>query len=310
MRWFALGLFSASSIILLWFRGVSRAHSTSRSYFIKHLGIPVDSHSRLTRKLVKRVSETSNEIKVLRNLHSMLDNSGYRIAWDTLLVSWLWLIAALPMLAVGFSGNIVSAAPAAAAAALLPIPAVKIVRMINRRNIENQSSRFTGDLALYLQCGIPIERSVDLVARDYGCPIKEHLNKVLKELDVGNRPDATLKELAELLDNPELELIAQTVKTSRETGADISKVMESIGMTIRERAAIKRELKTQTVQGKMSGRMVAALPLLFLALTATVSRQTLIILLTTIPGMLMLVVAVVLDIAGFLWINKILNIKI
>lgn len=310
MRWVALGFFSVSSIILLWFRGISRSQSTSRSYFIKHLGIPVDSCGRLTIKLIERMSKMSGNIQTLRDLRVCLKNSGYEKAWDTVLFCWLWLLAALPMLAVILSGNIVPAAPVAAVAALLPLPALKIVRMIHLHNIENQSSRFTGDLALYLQCGIPIERAVNLVARDYGYPIKEYLDKLLKELDIGNPPDTTLKEFAELLDNPEMELIAHTIKTSRETGSDVSRVMESIGTTIRERAAIKRELKTQTVQGKMSGRMVAALPMLFLALTAMVSKSTLITLLTTIPGLLMLVIAVALDVAGFLWISKILNIKI
>ena len=85
--------------------------------------------------------------------------------------------------------------------------------------------------------------------------------------------------------------------------------MGAVGDAARERAAIRRELETQTVQGRMSGRIVAGLPLIFLALSCLVARGTLAALLGTVPGLAMLVVAVALNALGFLWIRKILDIK-
>lgn len=310
MRWIALGIFSLFSILLLWFRGFTRSHDISLGFSRKHLGVGTNAQPQFPGVLVRRVSEVTINMSMIKNLRLHLENSGYDIKWDTVLIIWLLLIAALPVLAAVLFENVLLMAPAAAVAAACPLPAAKVLRRLRTRNIEDQSSGFTGDLALYLQCGIPVERAVDLVAGDYGYPIKEYLDKARKKLSIGTPPEAVLRELAGLLGNRELDLTAETVKTSRETGADISRVMESIGTTIRERAAIKRELKAQTVQGKLSGQLVAALPLLFLFLTAMISRRTLIILFTTVPGLAMLAIAVVLDVAGFLWINRILDIEI
>jgi tight adherence protein B len=85
--------------------------------------------------------------------------------------------------------------------------------------------------------------------------------------------------------------------------------MEAVGEALRERVAIRRELHTQTIQSRLSGHIVAALPLVFLGLSAMISRGTLSVLFGTVPGLLMLTAAVVLDTLGFLWIRRILDIK-
>jgi Flp pilus assembly protein TadB len=59
----------------------------------------------------------------------------------------------------------------------------------------------------------------------------------------------------------------------------------------------------------LSGRVVAALPLIFLALSALVSKSTLGVLIGSTPGLIILVVALCLNAAGFLWIRKILDIE-
>ena len=85
--------------------------------------------------------------------------------------------------------------------------------------------------------------------------------------------------------------------------------MEAVGDALRERAAIRRELNSQTIQGRLSGRIVAGLPFMFLGLTALMSKETLSALFGTMPGLVMFTVASVLDLLGFFWIRRILDIE-
>jgi tight adherence protein B len=172
-----------------------------------------------------------------------------------------------------------------------------------------QCERLASDLALYLRCGIPVEDSLALCARDLGPPLTDLLTRFQAEVSLGADSGPALLDLVGALDNQDLELIARAAVTSRETGADIREIMGNIGDAVRERAAIRRELYTQTVQGRMSGRIVAGLPLIFLGLSAVVSRGTLSVLLGTVPGLVMLFAAAVMDLLGFLWIRRILDIK-
>jgi tight adherence protein B len=177
------------------------------------------------------------------------------------------------------------------------------------RAAREQCDRLASDLALHLRCGIPVDEAVALCARDLGPPLSEALHRYLGEVALGANAGDALIELVRSLDSQDLELIALAAVTSRETGSDIRSVMGSVGEAVRERAAIRRELLTQTVQGRMSGRIVAGLPFIFLALSALVSRGTISVLLGTVPGVIMLSAAATLDVLGFLWIRKILDIK-
>ncbi|MBN1289431.1 MAG: type II secretion system F family protein [Actinobacteria bacterium] len=311
MRWLALVIFATFSVLLLWYRGVIRARKSARKYVDKHLGrYGDDEGGSVFSRPFGRISRAAGSSRALARLRSSLVNSGIRMDWDTVVALWLWLLVASPALTVAVLGNVVFAVPAFAAVFFLPPTALSAVKRVHEKNLIEQLERLTGDLALYIQCGIPVDKAVELLANDFHQPVKEHLDRLKKEFDIGTMPDKALMELATLVEDSELVLVAQTVRTSRETGADVSRVMESIGITIRERAAMKRELRTQTIQGKMSGQMVAALPLLFLALIAMVSRNALLTLMTTVPGLIMLGTALTLDIIGFKWINRMLDIKI
>lgn len=311
IRWPALGIFAAFSILFLWRRGTVRARNRAKGYIYKHLGSSKSDRGGFfaaTRFI--RLSEALKSSKALLRLRHSFENSGIETKWDNIPALWLWLVVASPTLAVAFFGSITAAFPAFAGALILPIPALSLVERIKNRNLSEQLERLAGDLTLYIQCGIPTLKAIDFIATDYGPPVAEYLDYLQKELAVGVTPDKALMKFASKCGDSDLVLIAQTLKTSRETGSDISRIMESIGVTIRERAEVKRELRTQTVQGKMSGQMVAALPLFFLAVTSVISKGLLKTLFTTVPGLLMLGTALILDVAGFKWINKILDIKI
>ena len=135
------------------------------------------------------------------------------------------------------------------------------------------------------------------------------MERFQSDVALGSDVGASLLELVADFDNRDLELIAQALVTSRDTGSEISGIMDTIGEAVRERASIRRELATQTVQGRMSGRVVAALPLIFLALSVLVSRNTLRTLVGTTPWLIILVVGVGMNVAGFLLIRKILDIN-
>jgi tight adherence protein B len=164
-------------------------------------------------------------------------------------------------------------------------------------------------LTAYMQCGIPFQEAMALCARDIPPPLSEHLKGFLSRVELGGDVPRALEELVLTLGNRDFELVSLAASTSRETGSDIRSVMGAVGEAARERAAIRRELETQTVQGKMSGRIVAGLPVIFLALSCVLSRGTLWALLGTLPGIVMLTAAVVLNTLGFLWIRKILDLK-
>ena len=308
MRWCALAVFISASVYFLWRRGRARSRAKALLHMRKHLGEAAKPESsggarRRLAALLGRLDET----RYLHRLRGSVEGSGIKLSWESFRLMWLWSLVVLPALTVLLTGNALSAPPAVACAFLLPGPLLSTFRRKSELKAREQCDRLAADLSLYLRCGIPIEEAVALCAEDCEPPVAEQLVKYQGEVALG-AGDSALLELVGALDNPDLDLIAQAVITSRETGSDIRVVMEAIGEALRERAAIRRELDSQTVQGRLSGRIVAGLPFIFLGLSALVSRDTLTVLLGTASGIVMLAVATALDLLGFLWIRRILDI--
>ncbi len=178
-----------------------------------------------------------------------------------------------------------------------------------RQARSGQCDLLVASLTTYMQCGVPFEEALSLCVQDLLPPVREHLLRFSSQLELGADVPHALAELVRALDSRDFELVAMAAVTSRETGSDIRSVMRALGEAARERAAIRRELDTQTIQGRLSGRIVAGLPLIFLSLSCAVSRGTLSVLFGSPAGILMLAAAGVLNLFGFLWIRKILDVE-
>ncbi|MBU1671865.1 MAG: type II secretion system F family protein [Actinobacteria bacterium] len=241
-------------------------------------------------------------------LREALEASGLPVTWNAFCALWGLALLAVPAAAFMLTGSVVAIPLSASAVLAVPGPVLKALRRLAGKKASDRCDRLAADLALYLRCGIPVEAALSLCAEGAG-PVLPELARARSEVDLGVRADAALLEMATDLDSPDLGLIARAAMTSRETGADVRGVMDAVGEAVRDRASIRRELAGQTVQGRMSGRIVAALPFLFLGMSALLSRDTARVLFGTTPGLIMLCVGGALDAAGFLWMRRILDIK-
>jgi tight adherence protein B len=86
--------------------------------------------------------------------------------------------------------------------------------------------------------------------------------------------------------------------------------MENIAYTIRERIQLKREIKTLTAQGRLSGMIISFLPLALAAFLFFTNPSYILILFRHPLGLLLLGGAVVAQIIGIILIRKIVAIEV
>jgi tight adherence protein B len=310
MRWYALAVFWCLAVFFM----IKRARAGSRAIARRNLERHLGSHDsggviRPVDRFVLKLNAFIDNTRYAVMLRRALERSGCDITWETFKLLWLGALTTLPLLSFALSGSWLSVPPAMLFALALPRPVLIALQRRGERKTRAQCDTLASDLALYLSCGIPVEQSMSLCASDLGRPLSDFLRQFSAEIALGADSGTAFLGLISSIDNSDLDLIARAVVTSRETGADIREIMSTIGEAIRERAVIRRDLETQTVQARLSGRIVAGLPFLFLGLAALVSKSSIAVLLGTVPGLIMLVVAVVMNVAGFLWIRRILNIR-
>lgn len=310
MRWAGVATLAALAVALLWTGMSARSSGKARRTLHRH---HPDTDERAKDTRTRRLSRTlvawMGSNRFVSEAHEQLEASGLHIGRSLLAKCWLAIIFLVPLATFFITDEVLVALSALAATSCLPRIGVKALARRHDRAEEGSRDAFVADLALFLRSGIPIEDALVLCARDSSQSIKSTVARFNGDVALGAGTEAALRALTSAMDSPDLELICQAVITSRETGSDIRSIMDTIGEAVRERAAIKRELASQTVQGRLSGKIVAALPLIFLALSAIASRSTIAILLGTVPGLIMLGSAAVMNIVGFLWIRKILDIR-
>jgi tight adherence protein B len=118
-----------------------------------------------------------------------------------------------------------------------------------------------GIMANSLRSGYSLLQAMDLVARETPPPMGEEFGRVVLEVGLGLTPERALENLVRRINSDDLDLMVTAIKVQHEVGGNLSRILDTIGNTIRERVRIKGEIKVLTAQQSMAGYIIAGLPL-------------------------------------------------
>lgn len=160
-----------------------------------------------------------------------------------------------------------------------------------------------------VRAGYTFQQAMESIATDMKPPISTEFAHVLRETKYGLPFDDAMEHMKARVDNKEFELLVTAVTISTQVGANLSDMLELISSTIRDRLKLREEAKVLTTQGRFSGVIVGLLPV-FLALAMMILNPTYIGSFFESPiGKGMIAVGVVMEIIGFMVVNKIVDIK-
>jgi tight adherence protein B len=108
----------------------------------------------------------------------------------------------------------------------------------------------------------------------------------------------------------DLEQVALVAALQRESGGNSAEVLDRVSETIRERAALRRLVRTLTAQGRMARWIVSLLPVGLLLIISVLNHDYMDPLFTKTSGRIMFGFAAVMVVTGSLVIKRIINIKV
>jgi tight adherence protein B len=197
-------------------------------------------------------------------------------------------------------------------ALLTPLGARTMVRL----RIGRRQARFADQLddalqlmASSLRAGHSLLRAVDAVADQTPAPIGEEFARIVNETRVGRDLGAALDEVAERVDSDDFRWIAQAIAIHREVGGNLAEVLDTVGHTIRERNAIRRQVKALSAEGRLSAWVLMALPVGIVAFLMLTNPVYLSAFTESLTGWTMVVVSVGLLVVGGLWLKKTVAIR-
>jgi tight adherence protein B len=181
---------------------------------------------------------------------------------------------------------------------------------------DRRQARFAGQLGDTLQllsgslrAGYSLMQAVDAVARDADAPTSEEFGRLVVETRLGRDPADAMRSLADRMGSVDFSWVVQAIEIHREVGGDLAEVLDNVGNTIRERDQLRRQVKTVSAEGRLSGIVLIALPF-FIGLWMLVTNPSYIGELTQgIIGWSMLALCAILMTAGALWIKVLVRLK-
>jgi len=159
-------------------------------------------------------------------------------------------------------------------------------------------------MASSLRAGHSLLRAVDSVSHEAEAPTSEEFARIVNETRVGRDLNDALDEVAERMGSDDFTWVAQAIAIHREVGGNLAEVLDAVGHTIRERNAIRRQVKALSAEGKLSAIVLMALPFGVTGFLSVSNPEYLATFTESLVGYGMLGAAGVMLLVGGLWLKK------
>lgn len=252
-----------------------------------------------------------SKIPYLRNLDKLLDEAGAKISPTRFLL--LTSAATFGGFVLGFAirrdyilGLIVAAIAIAA-------PVIYLVTM-KRKRAEKFTEQLPDALTMIsrsLRAGHSLNSAIELVGQEMADPVGELFKTAYEQQKLGLRVTDTLTNMTDRIQSLDLRFFATVISINIEVGGNLAEILDKLAETIRERLKIRRQVKVYTAQGRLSGYLLAGLPIVaFVMLQFVMMPGYEDVFIKETKGRYILLVAAILQFIGYLVIRKIINIRI
>jgi tight adherence protein B len=124
-----------------------------------------------------------------------------------------------------------------------------------------------------LRAGYPVSSAMELVASEVPDPLSSELGLVLAEMNYGYNLRDALSNMADRVGTQDIQMFVVSVAIQSETGGSLADILDGLSKVIRDRAQMVLKVNALASEGKVTGIMLTALPLLtFAAIFATQPR--------------------------------------
>ena len=249
------------------------------------------------------------ENTTFERLRSVLDRSDWTLsAGEFAIVSGVvGLIGALAGILI--AGPLL-AIPLAAVAAVTPY--VLVLRSVTRRRVafDEQFPDVLDLIAASLESGASLPHALQLVVDEADQPTADEFRRVLAATRVGTTLPEALAALSERLGSTDVDWTVRAITVQQRTGGKLAEILRIVARTMRDRAEVVREVRTLTVEGRLSAYILGSLPFLMAGLMLLVNPKYLSPLFHDPVGIALVVGAVTLMLGGFAWMRRIVRVEV
>ena len=269
--------------------------------------------SLLREKYLRRLSPLERRLESLPAMEfiaTRIEQAGHKIlayrlvllslmiGVTALAVSWFYLRS--PMLAIA----------AAMFATYLPFMKIGMDRVKRMQAFEEQLPDAIDTMKRALKAGHPLNATLKLVAEEMDDPVAGEFELTFGEINYGNDVRRAMLGLLSRVPSVTVMALVTSILVQKETGGNLSEILEKISAVIRGRFRFQRKVQTYSAEGRMSAWVLAMVPLVLFAALWITQPGYLQTLFEDPRGQKMIAYAGVSGVVGIFWIRRILRIEV
>lgn len=267
----------------------------------------------LRQKYLTRLSPLEarlEQLPFMATLTQMIEQAGHEYRAYRVMLLGVALAAAAGMLAWIFFPYWWLALAAAFMAFWLPL--LKITRDRGKRfaKFEEGLPDALEAMCRALRAGHPFNETLRLVADEHKGPVAHEFGLTFADINYGNDVRRAMLGLLERIPSMTVMMLVTSILIHRETGGNLTEVLERLSSLIRGRFRFQRKIKTMSAEGRMSAWVLIAIPFLLAVALIITSPDYLTLLIKDPTGQTLVMGAFGSMLVGIFWIRKIIRIQI
>jgi tight adherence protein B len=251
-----------------------------------------------------------SRVPQLQDAELILQQAGLSWTVQTLLLSSVGMAVALGSMALIAAESVPIGLVVTVIGAMLPNFYVRHRRTKRLNAFEEMLPDAIDLVGRALRAGHPLSSGFKMAADDGPDPVASEFRRVFEEQRFGLPLQDSLLGMADRVDLVDVRILVTAILIQREVGGNLAEILDNLAAVVRARFTIRRQIRVYTAQGRMTGYLLSALPIILFLLLYMINRQYMSILFTDPVGKTLIGMAVSMQFLGFLWIRKIIKIEI
>ncbi len=191
--------------------------------------------------------------------------------------------------------------------ACLPWYVIRRLALSRKQQIESQLADAMVTFSSAIKAGLSLAQAMDILAGQCPRPVSDEFRQIVGEYQMGKPLERTLTEAKQRLKSDNFSLFAAALLASRKSGGRLNETVDRIAHSVLELQRLERKITVETAQARRSAIYMAIVPVLLLGVYYFVDADATTKLFTTLPGQILLSIAIVLVVVAYVWAQVILR---
>ena len=175
---------------------------------------------------------------------------------------------------------------------------------------EEQFPEALNFLSRSMRAGHGFSIGLEMLVADAPEPLRYCFRQVLNDLQLGSSFEVALGKLVTLAPLIDVRFFVSSVMLQQGSGGNLSEILDSMAQLIRERFQLKGQVNAAAAHGRVTGLILALMPVIVAALMFFTSPDYLLVLFRDEDGKKLVLGACCGQLVGYFFIRKITNFKV